>query len=637
MFEYRREFGDYDLEKLSDGNDADGSGYRCRVPMYYSNLAERILPVVDILFLRSFEVKIDKPVLEQFLKAFAPVYRYHPQPITFLYKLSYVLDGLTSSENLRRFVGVVCKHLEDDKHSPRYSFLSQEFVIQQHKMPAVKICNVIAERVVAASTYNHQPPEFVARDWRIAEFAPAAQALISGCLELMISSKEAQEIVDGLVEVSMSKPVKRPTDRLNAVAMLLCNLPKRFQYIFFKKVEQSFCWNELKENGPDYLFSSYNIEIMQYSEDKIMGMLALMHAFIQHANVDSLALLSTEINTRFAPKVENETQLIYYLRILTVYLMKIIDREKDSSSQYLQLIITIYDMIPRILEKQSKLKYEDLICDLLYEFKYTVPGSAVNRETEMAIARFPEGMREKLKFLPSPGMRDVSNRLNSHITHPVLTEMCDHGFKNIFHLSDLLTNDKDHTAPQQPPGQMNAAPLPYSNVPQQNSNMSDVVTSTPMPAQNSANQTPIPSVPNSQGPFPHSNQMHSNQQAHFPTTYPNQPMGQIPPQMMPQTSMNHPHPQQHPSMNGQPGHFHPQGQFPYPQQQMQGPYFMGGQPQNVGMHGQPMNYPNQQPPFPTRHPNMNQNQMMYNQYGQNPNPMMPARPPYQHYNQMPPM
>ncbi|KAI6178430.1 Mediator complex subunit 23 [Aphelenchoides besseyi] len=212
MFEYRREFGDYDLEKLSDGNDADGT--------------ERILPVVDILFLRSFEVKIDKPVLEQFLKAFAPVYRYHR---------NYVLDGLTPSENLRRLVGVVCKHLEDDKHSPRYSFLSQEFVIQQHKMPAVKICNVIAERVVAASTYNHQPPDFVARDWRIAEFAPAAQALISGCLELMVSSKEAQEIVDGLIEVSMSKPVKRPTDRLNAVAMLLCNLPKRFQYIFFKK------------------------------------------------------------------------------------------------------------------------------------------------------------------------------------------------------------------------------------------------------------------------------------------------------------------------------------------------------------------------------------------------------------------
>ncbi|KAI6178429.1 hypothetical protein M3Y98_00499900 [Aphelenchoides besseyi] len=361
---------------------------------------------------------------------------------------------------------------------------------------------------------------------------------------------------------------------------------------------------------------------MQYSEDKIMSMLALMHAFIQHANVDSLALLSTEINTRFAPKVENETQLIYYLRILTVYLMKIIDREKDSSSQYLQLIITIYDMIPRILEKQSKLQYEDLICDLLYEFKYTVPGSAVNRETEMAIARFPEGMREKLKFLPSPGMRDVSNRLNSHITHPVLTEMCDHGFKNIFHLSDLLTND--HAAAQQPPGQMNVASLPYSNVPQQNSNMSDVVTSTPMPAQNSANQTPIPSVPNSQGPFPHQNQVHSNQQPHFPTTYPNQQMNQIPPQMIPQPSINHPH-QQHPSMNGQPGHFHPQGQFPYPQQQMQAPYFMGGQPPNSGMHGQPINYPNHQQPFP-RHPNMNQNPMMYSQYGQNPNPMMPVRP-----------
>jgi hypothetical protein len=51
---------------------------------------------------------------------------------------------------------------------------------------------------------------------------------------------------------------------------------------------------------------------------------------------------------------------------MSVYLLKISDRDKansmsDSSSQYLQLIISIYDMIPQILKEKPKLQYEDMV------------------------------------------------------------------------------------------------------------------------------------------------------------------------------------------------------------------------------------------------------------------------------------
>lgn len=52
-------------------------------------------------------------------------------------------------------------------------------------MPTTKICEALVSRIVAATTYIHQPPEFVSRDWRISEFTPAAQALISG-IEVLI-------------------------------------------------------------------------------------------------------------------------------------------------------------------------------------------------------------------------------------------------------------------------------------------------------------------------------------------------------------------------------------------------------------------------------------------------------------------
>lgn len=97
----------------------------------------------------------------------------------------------------------------------------------------------------------------------------------------MSSPKDTKEIVKALIEVSMQRPLKRPYDRLNAVALILTNLPKRFQQNFFAEVADSFEWESLKTNGPDYLFSAYNVEVMQYAEDRIMSVLALMHAFIQ--------------------------------------------------------------------------------------------------------------------------------------------------------------------------------------------------------------------------------------------------------------------------------------------------------------------------------------------------------------------
>ena len=145
MVEYRKEFSDYDFEKLSIIVNEDGlRGYNSQVPMYYSNLAERLIPVVDMLFLRAFEVEIDASILEQFIKTFAPIYRYHrvfafidfrykkrsflAQPITFLYKLAYMLDDIASPHLLGRFASKVCMLLEEDKTTARYPFLTYEYL-----------------------------------------------------------------------------------------------------------------------------------------------------------------------------------------------------------------------------------------------------------------------------------------------------------------------------------------------------------------------------------------------------------------------------------------------------------------------------------------------------------------------------
>lgn len=52
-----------------------------------------------------------------------------------------------------------------------------------------------------------------------------------------------------------------------------------------------------------------------------------------------------------------------------------------------------------LVKKIEHLRYEDTICDLLYQFKYMFVGYSLKAEAEQAIEKFPQSMREKLKFL----------------------------------------------------------------------------------------------------------------------------------------------------------------------------------------------------------------------------------------------
>ncbi|CAD5210299.1 unnamed protein product [Bursaphelenchus okinawaensis] len=77
----------------------------------------------------------------------------------------------------------------------------------------------------------------------------------------------------------------------------------------------------------------------------------------------------------------------------------------------------------RILKNAPELKYEDLVCDLLYQFKYTVTGLSVARETEEAISSFPKSMQCKLKLLQTQGVMEVSERLHKSIFHTSLHQV----------------------------------------------------------------------------------------------------------------------------------------------------------------------------------------------------------------------
>lgn len=612
--------------------------------MYYSNLAERLVLLVDFLFMRCFEVNADERIVDELIHNFGDLYKYHPKPITALYKILFCLENKYKSESMIKLVRHVGTIL-DDPSQPKYPFLTAEFLHNNHQSSAKQICETIVNRVVQASTYQHEPPEFVVHDWRLSEFPPAAQAITSGCLELMASPKPAPEIIKSLIAYVMVRSNERAFDRLNAVAIILTYLPKHFQSDFYNIIERSFDWPELKSKAPDYILSQYHIEAFQYKTDRVLTLLATIHYYIQHASCDSLAHMCVFIQQNLAPKVNNETQLLYYLRILAVFLMKHSEREdtvanKNVSTAYLNLIVTIYDIIPKILQTKKVLEYEDLVCDLLYMFKYTVTGTNI---TEEAISRFPESMQKKLKFLQTQGVVNISSKLNIKPLHLSLIQ-------NLASHNVHVTSFSEYNAMTPEEKQMTYTKTCIHQSSQtfpQHQGFSQLQQQQPAPTQQPQQQNMPPQPPFNQPPqFPTSQPLSSQPQmtpsdAPFQGNPFVQQHGQGPPQQMPHQQFNRPGnmpPNQMP-----PGHFQPMmgNQFSQPNQQMPPSYFhhqnqMGQGLPGPGMPGQQMppgppqqmQQPMDGPPT-SSHQFMNpqmawqqqQNMMMHQQYqqGQNPN------------------
>lgn len=103
-------------------------------------------------------------------------------------------------------------------------------------MPVIKVCQALVDRIIAASTYVHQPPSFVARDWRFSEYPPSAQALTGAWIELLASPHKAKDITEGIVELAMTRPLHQPYDTINAIGLLLTGLPSSFQVFAFNFV-----------------------------------------------------------------------------------------------------------------------------------------------------------------------------------------------------------------------------------------------------------------------------------------------------------------------------------------------------------------------------------------------------------------
>ncbi|KAL3997847.1 Mediator complex subunit 23 family protein [Acanthocheilonema viteae] len=367
------------------------------MPIYYGNIMERILPIVDIILLRAIETVVADQLFTTLLMCFKPCYRYHPQPAAYMYSVLYCLDKTIShTVRARDFVLEICGQLED--RDGKYALLTPSFISDNHQLSLPsQFCQALVDRILQASNYAHQPPAFAYKDWRFAEMPPAGQALTGACIELLASPHAPVITAHALIDLVFIRPLHQPYATINAVSLILTALPVSFQQVFYEHIV-SVLDSEALHGDPSVCFGSLESECFLLTENQLLTNLALGHAYLQHCNTSSLAALPEFVRDQLAPKLVTEAQLIFVLRLVVPILQRFYDA-KERSKQIQDLAVDVYKMTVKVNERVGVLKYEDSICDFLYHMKYMYVGDFVKNEAEQAIQRLSPSMRDKLKYI----------------------------------------------------------------------------------------------------------------------------------------------------------------------------------------------------------------------------------------------
>lgn len=362
-------------------------------PIYYGNLAERILPIVDVLLFRALEIGVADGIFDNLLSKFKPCYKYHPQPANFLYGVLYCLDKkLAHTVRAQKLVTEICSQVEERDGSN--ALVGQTDQV----LNPPQLCMSLVDRILQGTSYAHQPPSFACKDWRFAELPPAGQALTGACIELLASQYPPSTTVRALIDLAFMRPLRQPYATINAVTLIITSLPSSFQQVFYEHIVTVVISKELREGDPAACFENLESECFLLTESYLMTNLALCHAYLQHCTNNALSALPDFVREHLVPILETESQLIFVLRFVVPILQRLYDT-KERSKQLQDLAVDVYKMAVRVNESVGRFKYEDTICDFLYHMKYMYVGDFIKNEAEQAIQKLTPSMREKLMYI----------------------------------------------------------------------------------------------------------------------------------------------------------------------------------------------------------------------------------------------
>ncbi|XP_053964046.1 mediator of RNA polymerase II transcription subunit 23 [Anastrepha ludens] len=401
----------------------DESASHPPLPVYFSNVCLRFLPVLDIVVHRFIELPIQHvhQICEVILDHLSILYKFHDRPITYLYNTLHFYERiLRERPSLKKklvsaITGAFC-----DIRPPNWCVSEPYKIFMQNQEllwnPELNYYINLVRRLSDTITGKNL---FFNTDWRFNEFPNApAHALYVTCVELLslpiAPSIVANNVVDVIVKGYSLIPQKEIHNYINAVGIILAALPETHWSVIYDRLQDAL--NAPKMVKWNYRFSAFelfNFKTVCESmiEKNYVLILAVAHSIFHHMGGFKLASMTKYIADKLKPCVRTEQQLVFLCHVFGPFLQRI-DLEKPNTVA--GIAIMIYEMLD-VVDKAhgpAPLEYIDTICDFLYHIKYIHVGNVIKNESEVIIKRLRPALQLRLRFITRLNIEDINTEKN---------------------------------------------------------------------------------------------------------------------------------------------------------------------------------------------------------------------------------
>ena len=379
------------------------------LPIYFSNLCLRFVPVLDIIIHRMIELppKNSRAWLIEILRAFSGLFAYHDSPITYVHNTLFYYDLMLASERDLEKRVLVWSYLEHQTCKPM-DFLSAQFltyvksdesVCKWEPSPGYFLELVTKMNDVIKSSDG---PEFGAIDWRYNEFGnPVCMMLYLTAIELMsiplpaivpmksppdLLAEHRLNIGTKLVDIALSNTTGHLPELCNTLGILLSALPVAFSHAVYRKIL------EVLKDTSNFYESEENVGGVLWN-NKAQNVLILVHSFFQHCKADKIGYLP-EFITQNLSLFSKESKVVYILKLVSPFLCHLFRNPTVRN----QTLYALYQAMFNLLGENS-VSNPDLFVDYMYYIKYIYAGVEFKPLIEQHLPMLPANISSKLKFL----------------------------------------------------------------------------------------------------------------------------------------------------------------------------------------------------------------------------------------------
>ncbi|XP_071507366.1 mediator of RNA polymerase II transcription subunit 23-like [Diadema antillarum] len=394
------------------------------LPVYFSNVCLRFLPVFDILIHRFLELPPVTKSLETILEHLGGLFKFHDRPVTYLFNtLHYYEKKLRDRPALKRkLVGVIISAQKGIR--PPTWCLTQAYLDFLAKPqddvswePDHDFYINLIKRLVDTLQDKSSFPSF---DWRFNEFPNiTAHALYCVCVELMALPAYPKMVGNAVLDVVLKNPSELPRENImmwiNAIALVLTSLPESYCEVIQDRIVEIVCsehlgWSKVvpltSRTSLTHLFAEFNFASTHplYTETASAYVIAITHAIWHHSNIGQLTPLPQFLREQVKPHVKTEDQFLFICHIVGPFLQRFYE---ERTRCLIEIAVELYEMLQSVDRHSQQINHADTICDFFYHMKYMFTGDLVKAEAEKVIKGLKPPLRTKMRFI-SKGVESLA-------------------------------------------------------------------------------------------------------------------------------------------------------------------------------------------------------------------------------------